>query len=93
MKRKIHRAEMRETVVNLIDLGFTPRAISAMLNKTEANIYAHLKAAHRLKDRKITRKKPVEIDPASKAAMRKVFATPDVHGGAMLVLAWARDGE
>lgn len=91
MKRKIARGEMRETVLNLIDLGFTVSAVASMLGKTQPNIYAHLKSSKRMAKREIIRRIPVEVTPGAKAAIRKVFAKPNIYGGAMLVLAMARE--
>lgn len=76
MKRKIHRNEMRDTVVNLIDLHFSVAAIAFMTQKTEVNIYSHLKAADRMKGRDIIRKEAVGISDAARAALRRLSSNP-----------------
>ncbi len=74
MKRKIHRAEMSETVVNLSDLGFTVPAIGFMVKRTPAVVYYHLKEAKRLRNGNITRRKPKQVTEGAKAAIRKMLS-------------------
>lgn len=67
---------MKDTVLNLTDLGFTVGAIAFMLNKTPVNIYAHLKSAGRMKDRAVVRRNVSALTPAAAAAVRKVYSQP-----------------
>ena len=91
MKRKINRAEIHETVVNLIDLGFAPMCVSWMVNRTPAVVYFHLKRAGRMKaNSDVVRKVPAEVTAGAWAAMRRVFRNSnDAHGLVMLALARA----
>lgn len=89
MKRKVLRNEAHETILNLIDLGFTAPAVTYMLNRSGPAIYHHLKRAGRMKGRKIIRKQPDLYNPAVQAAMRKVFDNPRVNYLGLRALALA----
>lgn len=87
MKRKITRGEMRETIVNLIDLGFTANAVSVMTGCTVVNVYSHLKKSGRMEGRNIVRSIPDSVIDASKAAMRRMFSEPECQALTMMALA------
>lgn len=87
MKRKINRSEMHDTVVNLLDLGFTAPGIAHMVNRTPAVVYHHLKQAGRMKGRILIRQAPAILNGSTLAAMRKVFHNPECAALPMIALA------
>ena len=76
MNLKQTRAEVRATVINLIDLGFTVSAVAHMVNKTPMAIYHHLNQAGRMKGRTVSRGFPHDVTRGAVFAIKKVFADP-----------------
>lgn len=75
MKRKaIARGDMRDTVVNLIDLGFTAPVVAYMLNRSGPAIYKHLKTGGRMKGNKIIPRSTNTVTEGAASAMRRVFS-------------------
>lgn len=84
MKRKIYRSEIGDTVLNLIDLRFSVAAVAFMVNRTEANIYAHLRRSDRMGEREVIRRKPKVILDSSMAAMRRLSLAPECAAASIL---------
>lgn len=74
MKRKIARNEMHETVINLIDLGFTAPAVAYMVSRSGPVVYKHLKSGGRMKGNRVTPHPTCEITEGAASAMRRVFS-------------------
>lgn len=71
--KTINRSEMKEVVLNLIDLGFSTDAVSHMLKMTPTNVYAHLRSANRVVNRRVVRLKPAGVNPLASSRINLVF--------------------
>lgn len=73
MKRKNKHGMSQAIAVNLLDLSFTPKAISLLMGKTTANIYAHLKNANRMKSGVFIRQYPDKVLDGTLSVLKPIF--------------------
>lgn len=72
-RKSIDRFEVKEVVLNLIDLRFSVDAVAYMMNKSAPNTYAHIKSAGRMANREVIRQYPTGVSEHAKACINKLF--------------------
>lgn len=86
--KTIERSDIKEVVINLIDLGFSAAAVGFMLNMTPTNVYAHLRSMDRMNGRNIVRGFPSKIHSRAYDRIGRIF--PDQPWVGTHLLAAAR---